>query len=115
MVCIFVKKLGVMLVPCQDSLIRSFSFKSREFFCTVIGDDKTVKMSFELVNGVIVVCLCRGLFDRTVHALDLSVSLWAIRLGFFVSDAVFLTGLVETMSGFAATCAFQDSFGISEL
>lgn len=52
-------------------------------------------MAFELRVIVVVVALHRGVFDRPVHPLDLSVGLGVVRLGQPVLDPTGLADHVE--------------------
>ena len=79
----------------------------------IIGVDEVLEMGRQLGMAVIVIAFDCCLLDRTVHAFDLTVGPWVLRLGKPVFDVMAPTSAVEGMatpaSGWAVTVLRQVS------
>jgi len=81
-----------------DEFVSREAMERLESFGEVVGSDEVAEVDSQLVVGVVVIELNRGLFDSAVHALDLPVGPGMIGLGEAVVDAVEKTDPVKRMA-----------------
>ncbi len=90
--------IGFCLAAFADEFVGREAKERFESFGEVVGSDEVAEVDTQLVVGVVVVALHRGLFDGAVHALDLPVRPRMIGLGEAVVDAVQKTDPVKSMA-----------------
>ena len=71
----------------------------------VIGVYEDLKVLPQFGVGVVMVAFDGGLFDRSVHPLDLAIGPRVVRLGEAVLDAAFAADLVEAVDAIASSPA----------
>jgi hypothetical protein len=92
------KSIRFSLPAFADEFVGREAMKRLESFGEVIGSDEVAEVDTQLIVGVVVVALNRGLFDGAVHALDLTVRPGMIGFREAVVDAVQKTEPVKRMA-----------------
>src|SRR5258708_24218098 len=82
------KSIRFYLRAVADEFVGREAMERLESFGEVVGSNEVAEVDTQLVVGVVVVALHRGLFDGAVHALDSPVRPGMIGLGEAVADAV---------------------------
>jgi hypothetical protein len=67
------KSIRFCLPAFADEFVGRESVERLESFGEVVGSDEVAEVNAQLLVGVVMVALDGGLFDSTVHALDLAV------------------------------------------
>src|SRR5258708_10646500 len=81
------KSIRFYLRAVADEFVGREAMERLESFGEVVGSNEVAEVDTQLVVGVVVVALHRGLFDGAVHALDSPVRPGMIGLGEAVVDA----------------------------
>lgn len=92
---ILVKDSGVDLVVCADGLVRREAAQSLESASVIISQQESLQVLIELGSGLIMIAQHGGFFNRSIHALNLTIGPWVSRLGEAMLNAVLSTNTVK--------------------
>ncbi len=91
------------------------SFEGLESSGEVVGSEEVGQVRFELVVGVVEVALDSGVFDRAVHAFDLSICPGMVWFGEPVFDSMDAADAIEGVSSEARSWALAVLRQVGEL
>lgn len=94
---IYSEPFGLRCPDFADILIGCQAFEGFEAAGVIVGVDEVAEMAAQLVVIVVVIAFDSRLFDRPVHALNLTVGPGVRDLGQTVFDIVFMADTVKDM------------------
>jgi len=74
------KSVGIFLPAFANEFVSREATEGLESFCEVVSGHEVCQVGSNLFVAVVVVALNGGLFDGSIHTLDLSVCPWLIGL-----------------------------------
>ena len=89
------KRCGALCPGSQIGLVGREPAQGLEPLGEVVGIEEGCEMRSQLVVAVVVIAPDGGVLERAVHALDLTVGPWVVRLGEAMLDVVLRAGVVE--------------------
>lgn len=98
-----------------DVFMRGETVEGLQAASEIISGDEVGEVGSQLLMGLIVIALHRGLLDGSVHSLDLAVRPRMIGFGQTVFDAVGSTDLVEAVNAITCSPAIAIARQIGEL
>ena len=91
------KSEGCFLPLLADELVGCEPLEGLKPFGEVVGHEEGLHMLFELLMGLIVEAFDGRFLESPVHAFDLPIGPWMLRLGAAMLDGILLAGIGEGM------------------